>query len=76
MEVLFRKIKAKLTGNYPCTYETRSGHNIVLLENHKVSWQRKYHCPHCGVVMRPDEYFGFTICPSDNKHMVNGWYRS
>ncbi len=76
MKVALRKIKARITGNYPCTYETASGHRIELLQDHKDSWQREYHCPICGVIMRPCEYFGMTISPSDNKHMINGWYRS
>jgi len=76
MKILFRKLKAKLTGNYPCTYDTRSGHDIELVSRGDKRYLDKYECPHCKVVIRADEYFGFTICPSDNKHMVNGWYRS
>ncbi len=61
LKVILRKIKARISGNYPCTYETTSGHDFVL--NGKIPekinsfTEVDYKCKHCGL----DVYYSLWV---------------
>ena len=56
----WRKCKAKVMGVYPCTYETKHGHDFEVLEVKRYSGIPVVHykCKCCGLLASYDPYTG------------------
>ena len=68
MKVLIRKIKARLTGKYPCSFETNHGHDLDLPSIKQGSGWAWFRCKKCNAVLT---YNGLLGCFDDIKERAH-----
>ena len=62
---MYRKVKAKLSGVYPCTFDSESGHDFVLdgpiPDKKRIMMEIKHKCSVCGQKAYYDTFMGLFI---------------
>lgn len=60
-KILFRKIKARLTGKYPCSYESVHGHDLEVPSIERGSDWATFQCSKCKAKLTYVKWLGAYI---------------
>lgn len=59
VKIFFRKLKAKITGKVPCSYESNHGHDLIFPSFHNGEDWASFKCKKCNGILT---YFSLMGC--------------